>query len=171
MFELLEVVLNTAFFRRTTAPTLNPYGDCWVDQPYNTSRFPMNVTAHAPTTPSLESYYRPRLLPLIEAWRAAGTRVAIFGIGGHTERLFALVPELSSLNLVAFLDSDPRKQGQPYRGQIVRAPEWAGSHCDVVLCSSFEHETAQMALLDRVPVKVVPSHLQAVAVSGRRPGC
>ena len=34
MFELLEVVLNTAFFRRTTAPTLNPYGDCWADKPH-----------------------------------------------------------------------------------------------------------------------------------------
>jgi FlaA1/EpsC-like NDP-sugar epimerase len=130
----------------------------------------VNVTAHAPTTPSLESYYRPRLLPLIESWRAAGTRVAVFGIGGHTERLFSLVPELATINLVAFLDSDPRKQHDTYRGHAVRAPEWAGGNCDVVLCSSFEHETAQMAMLDRVPVKVVPSHLQAVTVSGRRPG-
>ena len=88
----------------------------------------------------------------------------------RSERLFTLVPELAQANLVAFLDSDPRKQGQRYRDRVVQSPEWAGAHCDVVLCSSFEHEATQMALLDRVPVKVLPSHLQPVAVPGRTPG-
>jgi predicted O-methyltransferase YrrM len=35
MWELLEVVETTAFFRRTTAPTFNPLGDGWHDQGYN----------------------------------------------------------------------------------------------------------------------------------------
>lgn len=35
MWELLDLVETTAFFRRTTAPTFNPFGDGWHDQGYN----------------------------------------------------------------------------------------------------------------------------------------
>lgn len=35
MFELLDVVEDTAFFRRTDAPTFNPLGDGWWLQAYN----------------------------------------------------------------------------------------------------------------------------------------
>jgi precorrin-6B methylase 2 len=35
MFSLLEVVRTTAFFRRTEAPTFDPYGDGWWFQNYN----------------------------------------------------------------------------------------------------------------------------------------
>jgi hypothetical protein len=35
MFALVEVVRTTAFFRRTAAPTFDPYGDGWWDQPFN----------------------------------------------------------------------------------------------------------------------------------------
>jgi glycosyltransferase involved in cell wall biosynthesis len=42
MFELIEVVGKTAFFRRTAAPCLNPIGDDWFLQNYNKSRFPIN---------------------------------------------------------------------------------------------------------------------------------
>lgn len=35
MFSLLEVVNQTAFFRRTDAPTFDPYGDGWWQQDYN----------------------------------------------------------------------------------------------------------------------------------------
>jgi hypothetical protein len=37
MFDLLEVVDNMAFFRRTEAPTLDPLGDNWWLQGYNAS--------------------------------------------------------------------------------------------------------------------------------------
>jgi len=39
MFELLEVVENTAFFRRTDAPTFPPTGDGWWQQRYNQRGF------------------------------------------------------------------------------------------------------------------------------------
>jgi glycosyltransferase involved in cell wall biosynthesis len=42
MFELLEVIGNrTAFFRRTSAVLLDPYGDGWWVQNYNKQRFPL----------------------------------------------------------------------------------------------------------------------------------
>lgn len=43
MFELLEVVGgNTAFFRRTSAPLFNPYGDGWWLQKYNKKYYPVS---------------------------------------------------------------------------------------------------------------------------------
>ena len=41
MFNLLEVVENTAFFERTEAPVFSPVGDGWWLQPYNKRRFPV----------------------------------------------------------------------------------------------------------------------------------
>jgi predicted O-methyltransferase YrrM len=42
MFELLEVVGTTAFFRRTAAPVFNPLADGWWTQRYNLDRFPLS---------------------------------------------------------------------------------------------------------------------------------
>jgi hypothetical protein len=72
-----------------------------------------------------------------------------------------VLPELQHVHLVAFLDSNTDKQGKAYRGITVRAPEWVDGNCDVVLCSSFGHELAQMGLLDQMNVKVVPSHISS----------
>ena len=44
MFRLHKVIANTAFFIRTAAPTFDPLGDGWTEQPYNQSRFPVNLT-------------------------------------------------------------------------------------------------------------------------------
>jgi hypothetical protein len=41
MFEVLEVVGHTAFFRRTGAPTFDPFGDAWDSQPFNRRRHPV----------------------------------------------------------------------------------------------------------------------------------
>jgi hypothetical protein len=41
MFAALEVVGNTAFFRRTGAPTFDPLGDGWWNQPFNNRRHPV----------------------------------------------------------------------------------------------------------------------------------
>jgi hypothetical protein len=157
MFELVETVQYTAFFRRTAAPLFDPYCDGWYLQPFNTARFPAKA-AEEPRR-SVEDY-RARLVPLIQSWNASGARVAVFGIGQHTHRLLRMVPELLSLPLVAFLDSDPGHAGTTYRGVPVRTPDWVDGHCDIVLCSSFAHELAQMAMLDHARVKAVPSHLR-----------
>ncbi len=169
MFRLIETVGKTAFFERTSAETFSPVEDGWWLQNYNTRRFPVpygNLTAGGdePTAGAGAvihddpATYRDRLLPLIEHWTSAGTRVAIFGLGGHTDRLFAWVPELSRLRIVAFLDTNPAQQGSLFRGTPVCAPESIPGRADVVLCSSFAHELVQLHLLDTIPVKVVLSH-------------
>lgn len=163
MFDLVEIVEATAFFRRTSAPLFDPYSDNWYRQPFNKSRFPASLAVGPVRTPTQEEIeYRERLLPLVSAWRAAGTRVALFGIGDHTSRLLQMVPELESISLVAFLDSSADAQRLEYRGRRVHPPSWAEDNADVVLCSSFHHELAQMALFDHATVKVVPSHVRPV---------
>ena len=44
MFQLLEVVGNSAFFRRTSATMFSPLGDGWWEQKFNIKRFPVGVT-------------------------------------------------------------------------------------------------------------------------------
>lgn len=177
MFRLLETVGKTAFFERTTAETFSPVEDGWWLQNYNTRRFPVPydvITASdADRVPSLggmacddPEVYRTRLVPLIEHWIGAGTRVAIFGIGRHTDRLFDWVPELRRVHLAAFLDTNPVYQGTSYRGTPVCAPESAAGRADVVLCSSFAHELAQLALMDAIAVKTVLSHPVTAKSSG-----
>ena len=159
MFQLVEVVGSTAFFRRTDAPTFDPYYDGWWEQPYNTARFPVDLTPLSASVAPTTADYRRRLLPLIERWRAQRLRIAIFGTGAHTDHLFSVVPELNTLQILAFLDSDPEKQDTLFRTRPVQPPSWAEGNCDIVLCSSFAHEMAQMAVLDGSAVKVVPSHI------------
>jgi hypothetical protein len=43
MFRLIEVVDTTAFFKRTSAPTFDPFLDGWWLQVYNKTRFPVPV--------------------------------------------------------------------------------------------------------------------------------
>jgi len=50
MFELLEVVENTAFFRRTNAPTTDPLGDSWWLQGYNREHYE-NAMAREASSP------------------------------------------------------------------------------------------------------------------------
>jgi hypothetical protein len=45
MFELLEVVETTAFFRRTREDLFDPFGDGWWLQEYNRKRFPIRDSA------------------------------------------------------------------------------------------------------------------------------
>jgi hypothetical protein len=167
MFSLLEVVSKTAFFERTSAPTFDPYADGWWEQPYNIRRLD-NETGPGPSAAidldDAVSTYRERLLPLIAAWRQWNWRVAIFGIGPHTDFLLRAVPELTSLNLVAYLDSTARP-GSEYRGLRLERPEWTSGRVDMVLCSSFAYEWRQLEVFDRLPVKTVLSHAPARATS------
>jgi hypothetical protein len=161
MFTLLETVGKTAFFERTTAATFSPVQDGWWLQDYNTRRFPVqydNIGLGIGEVEPDPAVYRDRLLPLIEHWVREATRVAIFGIGGHTETLFRYVPELSRVRLVGYLDTSLDNAGTTHRGLTVHHPQWADGHADVILCSSFAHELTQLEILDTVPVKAVLSH-------------
>jgi hypothetical protein len=161
MFTLLETVGKTAFFERTTAPTFSPVQDGWWLQDYNTRRFPVQYDSIGLGAGEVEtdpSVYRDRLLPLISHWLREESRVAIFGIGDHTETLFRNVPELSSVRLVAYLDTSAANAGTTHRGLPVHSPSWAAGRADIVLCSSFAHELAQLEILDTIAVKAVLSH-------------
>jgi hypothetical protein len=52
MFKLACVVRTTAFFFRTSAPAFFPFGDGWEFQPFNRSRFPVDLTAKETPIPS-----------------------------------------------------------------------------------------------------------------------
>jgi hypothetical protein len=43
MFEQLAVIHTTAFLRRTSAPVFSPIYDGWENQPFNATRFPVDV--------------------------------------------------------------------------------------------------------------------------------
>jgi Methyltransferase domain len=161
MFTLLETVGKTAFFERTSAPTFSPVQDGWWLQDYNTRRFPVqydNVGLGVGEAEPDPSVYRERLLPLIAHWQREDSKVAIFGIGGHTETLFRNVPELANVRLIAYLDTSMAHGGVTHRGLPVHSPSWAAGRVDVVLCSSFAHELAQLEILDTIAVKAVLSH-------------
>ena len=170
MWCFLETVGKTAFFERTNAPTFSTTGDGWWLQPFNKSRFPIpykdlnnqkddgDLYMGSGERESDRNVYRKRLVPLMERWATEKLRVAIFGTGGHTDFLWASVPELWRINIVAYLDTNPDVRGSKYRNVTVQPPEWTAGNADVVLCSSYEHELTQMSFVDAMPVKVVLSH-------------
>ena len=170
MFEELlreaAAVLEVSPARLELARTLAAMGQAHRFLQRAFERLPPGVTPQLLRRQALQSQLVPfeqpdyrQLLPLIERWRAQRLRIAIFGTGAHTDHLFAVVPELNTLQVLAFLDSDPEKRDSLFRTRPVQPPSWAEGNCDIVLCSSFAHEMAQMAALDGYAVKVVPSHI------------
>jgi hypothetical protein len=75
MFELLECVDNTAFFRRTTMPTADPLGDSWWLQPYNIRRFPISRS------------------PVRRGWRELRRQVTRRVPPAIKDRLVAVIPD------------------------------------------------------------------------------
>jgi hypothetical protein len=80
MFELQEVVDNTAFFRRTSAPTFSPTGDGWETQQYNLRAFATSAAerftgAPAEQTPQPVPFYVDQLGPVSDPINASVLRV------------------------------------------------------------------------------------------------
>jgi hypothetical protein len=113
--------------------------------------------------------YRQRLVPFIQKWRRDRTRVAVFGIGAHTTRLFEDVPELASVRIVGYLDSTLANQKVGYRGKRVHAPTWAEGHADVILCSSFVSESTMAEAVEHLSCKIVLSHTPHEGAHAARP--
>ena len=81
-----------------------------------------------------------RLAPVVDGAR----RVVVYGAGDHTAQLLAAFPALAQVT-VAFVDSDPLKQGSSFAGRPVRAPgDLDDIAADAVLLSSqpFQEEMA-----------------------------
>jgi SAM-dependent methyltransferase len=81
------------------------------------------VGAYAERRAALEQDVCASLLPRLARWRAAGTRVGVYGAGVHTRFVADLAPLLDCA--VCVLDGDPLKQGGRFLGLPVHAPEEA----------------------------------------------
>ena len=78
---------------------------------------------------------RERFAALQAHWKSAGTRIAIFGAGEHTQFLLELLD--FSGQVVAVLDSDPAKHGKRFLRWRVSAPERAPAlGVDAIVLSS-----------------------------------
>jgi glycosyltransferase involved in cell wall biosynthesis len=110
-----------------------------------------------------KSDYRTHLLRSVQEWISAGTRIAIFGTGEHTDYLFRCIPELKQTLIAGYLDSDQGRQGMSYRSSTIRPIAWAVDNADLVLCSSFVNERAMAHAAAKLGCKVFLSHPSDVA--------
>jgi SAM-dependent methyltransferase len=102
------------------------------------------LLAYAARRAELERDLRAALLPRIARWRAAGTRVGVYGAGVHTRFVADLAPLLACA--VCVLDGDSAKQGGRFLGLPVHAPEEAAAlELGAVVLSSraFQDEMAR----------------------------
>ena len=65
MFDLLEVVDNMAFFRRTAAPLINPYGDNWWLQGYNKAAYEAMMNCRKPQEESGNAIQSPSFMQFL----------------------------------------------------------------------------------------------------------
>lgn len=96
---------------------------------------------------ALESSLVADLSSRIVRWRAAGTRVGVYGAGVHTRFVAGLVPLFECA--VCLLDGDRAKQGTRFLGLPVHAPEEARAlELEAVVLSSraFQDEMAARLL-------------------------
>lgn len=86
---------------------------------------------------------------LMNRWRQAETRVAVYGAGEHTLFLLDLVDFED--RIVGILDSDPAKHGQTFRRWQVHSPaEAAAIGADAVVVSSKPFQEEMVAALEPV---------------------
>jgi SAM-dependent methyltransferase len=116
------------------------------------------VAAYARGRAQLEDELRGALGRRVEAWRARGARVALYGAGVHSRFLLDLV-DLSPC-LAAVIDSDPAKHGSPFLRWTVQPPEALpdlGLDAVVVSSRPFQREMAARIgpLAARAGVEVV----------------
>ena len=115
---------------------------------------------------------RGRVAPELEAWCAAGSRVAIYGAGYHTECLLDAT-DLRRADLVALVDENPAKQGTKVLGLPVVSPrELPALAPDVVVISSYDFQAEMVESLRRVGLGEVPTltfYSEAIAFSNAAP--
>lgn len=111
---------------------------------------------------------RARIASELQAWCAAGSRVAIYGAGYHTECLLDAT-DLRRAELVALVDGNPAKQGTRVLGLPVVSPRELGALApDVVVISSYDFQDEMVESLRRVglgEVPIVTFYSDAVAFS------
>ncbi len=81
-----------------------------------------------------------RVRRVISGLAKRGTPVAVWGVGTHTQHLFA-AGGLRAVKISAFVDSNPHSQGKKLGGYSVHSPSWLYSRTEPILISSrvFQH--------------------------------
>ena len=85
-----------------------------------------------------------RIRQMIEDLAAGGRPILVWGTGAHTQRLLAM-SSLGKLNIAAFIDSNPKYQGQQLHGVPICPPDSLPGRTEPILISSYaaQHEIAQ----------------------------
>jgi SAM-dependent methyltransferase len=85
-----------------------------------------------------------RIRRTIEDLAARGRPILVWGTGAHTQRLLAM-SSLGKVNIAAFVDSNPKYQGQRLHGIPIWSPERLTGRTEPILISSYaaQHEIAQ----------------------------
>ncbi len=80
----------------------------------------------------------------IDGIAASGRSILVWGTGLHTQRLLAM-SSLGRVNIAAFVDSNPKYQGQQLHGVPILAPERLAERVEPILISSYtaQHEITQ----------------------------
>src|SRR5579864_2768829 len=85
-----------------------------------------------------------RVRRTIENLAATGQPIVVWGTGAHTQSLLAM-SALGKVNIAAFVDSNPKYQGQQLHGVPICAPESLAGRTEPILISSYaaQQEIAQ----------------------------
>ena len=85
-----------------------------------------------------------RIRQSIENLAASGRPILVWGTGAHTQRLLAM-SSLGKVNIAAFVDSNPKYQGQQLHGVPICRPQDLAGRAEPILISSYaaQHEIAQ----------------------------
>jgi hypothetical protein len=85
-----------------------------------------------------------RVCRIIEDLAASGRPIMVWGTGAHTQRLLAM-SSLGKVNIAAFVDSNPKYQGQQLHRVPILPPECLEGRTEPILISSYaaQHEIAR----------------------------
>jgi hypothetical protein len=85
-----------------------------------------------------------RIRQTIDDLAASGRPIVVWGTGLHTQRLLAM-SSLGKVNIAAFVDSNPKYQGQQLHEVPIFPPEFLAGRTEPILISSYaaQHEIAQ----------------------------
>lgn len=85
-----------------------------------------------------------RVRQTIDDIATSGRPILVWGTGAHTQRLLAM-SSLDKVNIAAFVDSNPKYQGQHLHGVSILKPECLAARTEPILISSYaaQHEIAE----------------------------
>jgi predicted transcriptional regulator len=118
-----------------------------------------SLLAYSSEIVQLYSSVKKEIVRILEEFYREGIRtLVLFGVAETAEVVYAAIKD-SQLVVIGVVDSDPAKQGKPFNGLIVQAPEKLEQiNPDVVVITSFGrqeeiHDCIRQLVGDRLTVK------------------